>query len=458
MIYLLGLSLGGGRRGAVLAAVMAMSAALPFLVSKASTTDSVLVATVVGMMLLHWEQESRGFSWARHVAFWVVMGLSALLKGPVGPLAIVVPAIICERIWAARLRSHAAAVDAVDEPRFYIRALRTALGVLVFAAICAPWTIAADRATGGEFFKVAVGHHVIDRMAAPLEGHKGPCVYYIPVLLVGLFPWTAVALIGLRDAWRTRALPQVRFLWCWLVPGFILFSLFRTKLPHYMAPLLPALALMSGLWLRAHMEGASAVGAGWWRTGAILVALIGAGRGDRVIGVLFYLKYTPIVAPAIGLVVAIAGGAGRGAWAWWRRRPTGALAAWAVTMAAVAVIVMLWLLPAFETMRPSKTLVEWVKTNAPPNTRLVAAEFREPSLVFYWGGEVVMPGHKRPEIAAQALAEATPTALIAPRERWEKIRSKLPPNAPRPAVKFTGRYFLMHDTRWREMVIVGNWK
>lgn len=456
MVYLLGLGLGAGRRGALLAAVMAMSAALLFVVSKASTTDSVLVATVVGMMLLYWEQQRRGFSWWRHVAFWVAMGLSALVKGPVGPL-VVFFAIICEYIWNMVLgfKSTRAPCSAIPALRFLIYALRIGAGVLVFLAVCLPWAIAAQRATGGEFFKVAIGHHVIDRMSTPLEGHKGPFVYYIPVVLGGIFPWTAVALIGLRYAWRARALPQIRFLWCWFLPAFVVFSLVSTKLPHYVAPLLPAIALMSGLWFQCHTE--NMFGRGWWRAGAVLVSAIGIAAMGVLIWITWFLKYSTIAVPAIALAVAIGFGSCRGAWEWWRRRPSPALTVWAGTMLVVAVIAMLWLLPAFESTRPSRTLVEWVKKNAPPNTRLIAAEFREPSLVFYWGGEVMMPGNKRPEVVAQELTQPAPTALIAPLERWEKIESKIPPNASKPTVRFTGRYFIMHDAKWREMVIVGNW-
>lgn len=456
MIYLLGLGLGAGRRGALLAAVMAMSAGLLFLVSKASTTDSVLVATFVAMMLLHWEQRNRGFSWGRHVAFWAVAGLSALVKGPI--FLFVFLAIVCEWVWNTILASRSPTPDSpstIRDSRFTTHVLRIGAGLVVFVAICLPWAIAVQHATDGKFIKVAFGHHVLERMTTPLEGHKGPPVYYIPVILIGIFPWSAVALIALRYAWSARALPQIRFLWCWLLPAFVVFSFVSTKLPHYMAPLLPAIALMSGLWFQSHTENMFA--RGWWRAGAVLVSAIGLAAMGALIGILWFLKYQTILAPVLLLAFAIGFGSCKGAWEWWRQRPSSALTMWAGTMLAVAVIAMLWLLPAFESTRPSKTLIGWVKKNAPPNTRLVAAEFREPSLVFYWGGEVMMPGNKRPEVVAAALMEPAPTALIAPRERWEKIEAKIPPNAPKPTVRFTGRYFIMHDAKWREMVIVGNW-
>lgn len=458
MIYLLGLRINAGPRGAILAAVISMSAGLLLVVAKASTTDAVLVAMVTGMMLLHWEQRSRRFRWSRHVAFWVIAGLSTLLRGAIGPL-IVLLAIASEWTWNTIRHSRSIGRDSrfgFHYSRVLIRAVRIGVGALVFAAVSISWSAAAWREGGGEFFGAAVSRHILERMAIPLDGDAHPFFHHAPFVLVALFPWSAVALVGLRHAWSARALPQVRLLWCWLVPALIVLSLSGVMGPADAAPLLPALALMSGVWFQSHEE--AAVGRGWWGAGAILVALTGLALMAALIALPLRLNYTPLAFSSLTVAAGIGFGSCKGAWEWWRQRPMRAVAVWAATMLFVAVISVLWLLPAFESTRPSKTLVGWVKRNAPPETRLMAAEFREPSLAFYWGGAVPMPGADRPEMIAQALAERTPTALIVPRDRWEKIQPRFSKDPSHTSVRFTGRYFIINDAKWREMVIVGNWK
>ena len=110
------------------------------------------------------------------------------------------------------------------------------------------------------FWKQQVG-----RFLHPTLDHVQPHWYYVPVLLAGLFPWTP--LIGLLFRPKTYRDERIRFLVLWLVFGFVFFSAAQNKLPGYVLPLLPALAIMLAVALDKTPS------AGWW-IGACVVLLI----------------------------------------------------------------------------------------------------------------------------------------------------------------------------------------
>jgi hypothetical protein len=127
-----------------------------------------------------------------------------------------------------------------------------------------------------------------------MENHRGPIIYYLPVMLVGLFPWTiftlptiAQALAGVRDEERR---PRFLFLLCWVIWMVGFFSIARTKLPNYVLPAYPALALLIGYWIDAWIRRSETTWNRWpsmafgslVAVGAVLiVGLTVAGRMNR---------------------------------------------------------------------------------------------------------------------------------------------------------------------------------
>jgi 4-amino-4-deoxy-L-arabinose transferase-like glycosyltransferase len=113
------------------------------------------------------------------------------------------------------------------------------------------WAVPAAITGGPEFAEMIFWRQSADRIATSFA-HDRPFWFYIPVLVAFLFP-----LLFWRPLWRAaEALrtspfsPETRFLLCWLVSTFLLFSIFRGKQPHYLLPLLPGLALLVAETLR----------------------------------------------------------------------------------------------------------------------------------------------------------------------------------------------------------------
>ncbi len=123
-------------------------------------------------------------------------------------------------------------------------------GMAVFLLVTLPWAIAAWRATSGEFFRVAVGRHVLERGQAAIEGHSGFPGFYIATAIILCFPWLALAVKAGADAWRQRRnTPGSLFLLAWALGPLITLELVQTKLVHYWLPSYPALILLAVGWL-----------------------------------------------------------------------------------------------------------------------------------------------------------------------------------------------------------------
>ncbi|HET7813741.1 MAG TPA: hypothetical protein VFL13_05160, partial [Candidatus Baltobacteraceae bacterium] len=102
-----------------------------------------------------------------------------------------------------------------------------------------------------------IGHYTIGRYTGVIENQKGPVWYYVPVVILGFFPWIAFLPSAIVFAWhrmndRGESLTRLALLWA-LLP-FLFFSFAKTKLPNYIALEMPALAILCALYLDDAVE------------------------------------------------------------------------------------------------------------------------------------------------------------------------------------------------------------
>jgi len=116
-------------------------------------------------------------------------------------------------------------------------------GLLLFMLISLPWLIAQLAVNGQEFFDQFFMKHHFQRYTGVISGHKGPFYYYIPALIIGLFPWVAFFPAGIRATWKEKDKFQI-FALIWFSFIFVFFSFSTTKLPNYILPALPATAIL----------------------------------------------------------------------------------------------------------------------------------------------------------------------------------------------------------------------
>ena len=353
------------------AAAILVSSPLFLLEACAATADAMLLAGVAAAMLgfTRLVQGERGAA-----LFGGGTAAAALAKGPVGFL---LPAL------------GAAAALAIAGPALAGRRRIAALSAAALAGallLFAVWFIPADAATGGRYLAEGLGRHVVGRVLRPMEGHGGRFLvslpYYLPVVLFGFspgllfLPAAASAAAGGRIAGASgRAI-----LLGWSVPAFLFFSVAATKLPHYLLPVFPALAIAVAGTLAADRAGTlSARDRLWLRRGAALMAAVAAAEAAALVGLSIRFPAFAVAGIALAAVVAVASA---GAWRAFRAaRIRSAAAILTAGAAAAALLVAAAILPALERTKPVPRVVGRIREVAPSAPAATYA-FEEPSLDF----------------------------------------------------------------------------
>jgi len=123
-------------------------------------------------------------------------------------------------------------------------------GLAVFLLIAAPWFVLVMR-DNPEFFHFFFIHEHLERFTTKVHGRFQPWYYFVPILLLGMLPWTLLMFDALLRSWRAGAqklkeFSAARFLLVWTVFIYVFFSVSDSKLPSYLLPMFPPLALLMG--------------------------------------------------------------------------------------------------------------------------------------------------------------------------------------------------------------------
>jgi 4-amino-4-deoxy-L-arabinose transferase-like glycosyltransferase len=169
-----------------------------------------------------------------HIA-WAALAFAVLSKGLMGlalPGAVLVVYTLIQRDWVLWKRLHLVS------------------GLALFLAISAPWFIAVTIANP-EFFRFFFIYEHFERFLFKAHGRYHPWWYFVPILLAGILPWLVLTFDALARAWKQDgadkgAFRPKRFLLIWVVFIYVFFTLSNSKLPGYILPIFPALALLMG--------------------------------------------------------------------------------------------------------------------------------------------------------------------------------------------------------------------
>jgi len=348
-------------------------------------------------------------SWRIFAPIGVLLGLAVLAKGPIGfllPSAAIglfllvmneaagVPYSRGDWGWMGRVGTVLWRTAGLFSPRKLLRvtwAMRP-LTVLAFAALVAlPWYVAITWRTDGEWLAQFVTKYNLGPFIKPFLGHRGPFYYHFIVVLVGLFPWSVFlgpTVINAYRAIRARGkdLPSYVFVACWIGVFFGFWSTCSTKLPHYVLPAYPALAILTGCFLQAWVERAEAAA----RHIMPIATSIFLGVGAAMLVVLPWVtaRFVPgeqIVA-LLGLVLAVGG-----AMCWYflaRNQRRSYLTAFAT--ASVLFITMLfgWAAIRVDRHQHSRPLMEEVRRDSPAEPQIAGYKYCDASTVYYARGPV----------------------------------------------------------------------
>jgi 4-amino-4-deoxy-L-arabinose transferase-like glycosyltransferase len=277
-----------------------------------------------------------------------------------------------------------------------------AVAAMLFVIVVVPWFAAEAAHVGPGSIRELLLHYTVGRYTGVIENQSGPWWYYLPVIVLGFFPWTAFLPCSIVRAAVDARGPDgalTRLALAWTIAPLVFFSFAETKLPNYIALLMPALAILVALWFERVARGedrrAAVVSAAtiplFVAALAIAVALfLRANRLEATIGALipaFVALGIIMLAGSVATVVALT------------------VARWTAAapyvLGATATVLVLFIAfvaaPAAEAYKP-----------IPPLARAIAARREDggvvalrgasggPALIFYSGPGVVQLGNDLP--------------------------------------------------------------
>jgi 4-amino-4-deoxy-L-arabinose transferase-like glycosyltransferase len=313
------------------------------------------------------------------LGFWAACAAAVLSKGLIGivlPLGAIALYVLLRRDWGLLAR------------------LELMRGGLLFLAIAAPWFVAVSLANP-EFAHFFFVQEHWQRFTTHVHRREHPGWFFVPVLVASMAPW----LLAVAGGWlaslrlpRRGAFSPAFFLGVWAIVVFAFFSLSGSKLPPYILPLVPALALLAGAFLARGERGglllaqalftaacAMAIGAAAWRISEPAEAVL-YGLGDA---------YAPWLAAAATAALA---GAGAAAFFASVQRTPGAIAA----LAAGAAAALLVAFAGHRVFGPAYSVASLAAAlpPPPPETRVFAVEAYDHTMPWALRRTVTMVGYK----------------------------------------------------------------
>lgn len=332
---------------------------------------------------------------------WVGVSLGTLTKGPITPM-IVIFAAVALSLLTRRWR--------------WLGRTRPVLGAVVLAAALVPWLLLLTERYGMAQYLALVYDETLGRATTARESHGGPPGYHVVLLIVMMWPGSLVTgmavvrgwkrTIGGWRPWRWRARPaadggrgvrsRAAELFClaWVLPAWVVFELSATKLPHYVMPLFPALALLSARTLLAASAGS--VPAAFGRVASMVYVLwlgVSAIGGVGIlaaslllfdgawVGPVWIVGPLALLAVVVQIVLVVRAGT-----AILRRKPARAMRSGLAMAVVLWVVVLGVVLPRSPSLWVSRATANALRAIDPRGLRAVGLLFREDSMIFEMRG------------------------------------------------------------------------
>src|SRR6266702_2179774 len=364
------------RRGAALAALMMCASVLLGAEARLAKTDALLLLTVTAAMgalarvYLSWQrgEDPAHPPWSCPAIFWTALAGGILLKGPL--ILMFVGLTI-------------AVLAFLDRSVSWLWRMRPLWGLMWLLVLVLPWFVAIFWRAGEAFFSDSIGGDMLSKLAAQ-ESHGAPPGVYLLLFWVTFWPGAPLAAMAAPAVWRARREPGALFLLAWVIPSWIVFEAILTKLPHYVLPLYPAIAILTAGALERRVLSRSWLmrGSAWW------FAIPAAGSIIAVVGAIA-LTHQPVFLawPFVAAALIF------GLFAWWlyddnhaeRSLLTAVVSAMFLAVAIYGVVV-----PALTPLFPSAEVARALRNVVCVGPTAAAAGFHEPSLVFMTGTSTVL--------------------------------------------------------------------
>ncbi len=418
--------------GGTIAALILSST--PLLIGEAhmAKSDALLLATVVIAQLGLIRTYKNHVSWLNWLFLWGGIGFGVMIKGPITPLVIFLTVL---------------AVSIIDREIKWVLKLRPLLGFSLVACICLPWIISIQIQSSGEFLQSSVGQDLLPKLLSGVESHGLPPGYYLLLALITLWPSSLFIYPALKFAINSRKTNTIKFLFAWIIPTWVMLEIIPTKLPHYVLPLYPAIAIIISYWMTqvTKEEGhkstfslntieVTIIGVIWFVVGLSFLLVSNLLQQTKLLTPelvatpeLIFTKFSEIdflvlnFAAIINslmfvflLFVAYA--------LFLFRKYVLSLSASVALVGLFFIPVLQWSIPDLKWFFPSKQVAQIVEEHSGGKYPLVAIGYREPSLVFYAGSRTALVN---PEEGVKALLNNPYSYAVVTRGNLEEFLDHL---------------------------------
>ena len=406
-------------------------------------------------------------SWTFWALAYAAMGWGVLTKGPIGvllPMAVIGQFLLMVRStppqpsartgWRGWLENGLRWAWATFNPRHFLSTLwsmRPLTAIAVVLAVAGPWYVLVGLRTDGEWPAGFFGVHNFGRFFGAMENHRGPIFYYLVAIAAGFFPWSVLFSPSFAALWRhlTQGDPwraSYLLVGCWFAVWVGFFSLAGTKLPSYVLPAYPALALFTAGFVEDWLCDPRVVSRVWNRMiwGTVALAGIGMLVAFPIVAHLYlgndwlltFVALIPLAAAPLGFHF------GR------RAQSPAAFATLAVLGAALSLALFSFGALRVDRFQTSSDFAHQIAAHTPPGQQPTIASFNyfRPSLVFYADHEIAE--FSAPDDVPSFFAnEHGPAFMFTTDEAYEGLSSSLPEDVvvldSRPRFLHAGRVLLL---------------
>ncbi|MDE2217412.1 MAG: glycosyltransferase family 39 protein [Planctomycetota bacterium] len=378
--YLWGKRIWGCKNG-FWAGVVLIASPLFFLISRLCITDMLLTFFVSASFYLFFiEYMETNKSNKRRLFLYFLLGMVFLVKGHVGIILFVL-VTIGFLLWIRDFQ--------------YLRRLWYFPGFLLFMAIICAWGIPFLVSLGAEQISTLLYQETFGQFVGSFS-HPEPFYYFLPVFMIGFFPWSAFAFITFVYVFKKRkSMPieekkQVYFFCSWTIITVIFFSISHSKLMTYILPISPAMALLTILLSRWETEGK--FGKGFI---GLLWVMLAVSMSIPIVLILTMNKWAPVKYGisthhiAIPLVVLFVGTLAALFTFLGRRNFSSLQKVFCFANCVFLIVTITYSSKYLGTFRSTKGIVEKYLLDKRKDYTILSCSDIEPSLIFYSGKNVM---------------------------------------------------------------------
>lgn len=347
-----------------------------FYLGKAAVTDITLNLFLTCSLL--------SFISKKYYSYYIFAGLAALTKGPIGlffPSVIVLIYLI------------------ITNNLKELRQMKILPGVIIFSIIALPWYIIMYNFHGNVFIDTFLGFHNVTRFTTPEHPSGTLWYFYIPVLIVGFFPWIAILMQSVYNSLMNsrQKFNELAFLNTWMFVVFLFFSFAQTKLVSYILPMYPPMAIIVGWHIdqlcKKHYENRSVFS--WIVLSCVFMVLVVVGSVSVIEEMpetrqgILYLNILLILMMVCILIST------------WQKKLERVLWVNIIGMCVFSLILVKMIIPAIAPQFSSFNIAQQFKQDYDNHSPIYVSKFLRPGFSFYsnyYGNELIFSDQSIPNL------------------------------------------------------------